>query len=71
MTFTVDIPKEIKARLFAEAQARGVPLPDFLRDILIDHYDDSEDCRVAESRLSNPQPPISSSQLRKNLGLDN
>ena len=58
------------SRLAAEAQACGLPFSEFVRNVLIDHYEEAEDLRVAGSRLSNPEPPIRSSQLRKNLGLD-
>ena len=70
MTVTLDIPTEIEARLNAEAQACGVPLSEFVRDFIIDHYEEAEDRRVAEARLDDPQPPISAGILRKNLGLD-
>ena len=69
MTVTLDIPREIEARLQAEAYASGVPLSEFVRDFIIDHYQEEEDRHVAEARLDDPQPPISSTQLRKNLGL--
>ena len=71
MTVTIDIPKEIEARLLSEAQASGVPFSQFVRDVLIDHFEETEDRLVAESRLEERQAPISSQQLRKNLGLDN
>ncbi len=70
MTVTLDMPKEIEARLQADAQASGVPLSELVRNFIIDHYEEAEDRRVAESRLDDRQPPISTSQLRKNLGLD-
>ena len=52
------------------AQARGVAVSDYLRDILMEYYEDREDEQRAEARLAERQPSISSSQLRKNLGLD-
>jgi len=67
MTVMLDLPKEIEARLNTEAQACGIPLSEFVRDFIIDHYEEGEDRRVAEARLDDPQPPISSTQLRKNL----
>ncbi len=70
MTVTLDIPKDIEARLLADAQARGVPLPEFVCDFIIEHYEEAEDQLLAESRLADRHPPISASQLRKNLGLD-
>jgi predicted DNA-binding protein len=71
MTITIEVPKEIEARLLADAQASGVPLSDYVREFILDRYEeDLEDIRVAEARLNDPQPAISSEQLRKNLGLD-
>ena len=71
MTVTIDIPKEIEARLLSEAQASGVPLRQLVRDVLIDHFEETEDRQIAESRLNDRQAPITAHQLRKNLGLDN
>jgi predicted DNA-binding protein len=71
MTVMIDIPKEIEARLLSEAQASGIPFGPLVRDVLIDHFEEVEDRLVAESRLDERQAPISSHQLRKNLGLDN
>jgi predicted DNA-binding protein len=71
MTVTLDMPKEIEAQFSAAAQARGVPLADYLRDFIVEHYqEDMEDLRTALERLAGPQPGIISGQLRKNLGLD-
>ena len=71
MTVTIDIPAEIEARLLSEAQACGVELPQFVRDVLIEHYEETEDRQVAESRLDDRQAPLTAQQLRKNLGLEN
>jgi predicted DNA-binding protein len=71
MTVTIDIPKEIEARLLSEAQASGVPFGQLVRDVLIDHFEETEDRLMAESRLDDRQSPITAHQLRKNLGLDN
>jgi predicted DNA-binding protein len=71
MTVTLDIPKEIEAQFTAAAQARGVPVADYLRDFIVEHYkEDAEDFRTALDRLADPQPALTPSQLRKNLGLD-
>lgn len=71
MTVTFDMPKEIEEKLMAEAQARGVPLSDHVRDFVVEHYqEDADDLRVALERLFDPQPGLTSSQLRTNLGLD-
>ena len=71
MTVTIDIPKEIEAQLLSEAQASGVPLSQFVRDFLLDHYEEMEDQQIAEARLRDRQVPISAKQLRKSLGVDN
>jgi predicted DNA-binding protein len=71
MTVTIDIPKEIEAQLLSEAQASGVPIAQFVRDFLLDHYEEMEDQQIAEARLRDRQVPISAKQLRKNLGVDN
>ena len=71
MTVTIDIPKEIEARLLSEAQAAGVPFGQIVQDVLIDHCEETEDRLVAESRLEDRQTPVTGPQLRKNLGLDN
>lgn len=71
MTVTFDMPKDIEAQFMDAAQARGVPLSDYMRDFVVEHYqEDIDDLRIAQERLADPQPGITSSQLRKNLGLD-
>ena len=71
MTVTLDMPKEIEAQLTAAAQARGLPLSDYVRDFIVEHYqEDADDLRIAQERLADPQAGINSIRLRKNLGLD-
>ena len=71
MIVTLDMPKEIEAQFSAAARAHGVPLADYLGDFIVEHYqEDTEYLRTALERLDTPQPAITSSQLRKNLGLD-
>ena len=67
MIIALDIPTEIEARLKADALACGVPLSEFVGDFIVEHYQAEEDLR-AEARLNDPQPPIGSTQMRKNLG---
>jgi hypothetical protein len=46
MTVTVEIPKEMEARIMAEAQASGVPVSELVRDLLVSgwqHKDSSYD----------------------------
>ena len=71
MTVTLDMPKEIEAQFTAAAQARGVPLSVYVRDFIVEHYqEDCEDLLTAQERLADPQSGLTSSQLRKSLGLD-
>lgn len=71
MTVTIDIPEEIEARLVPKARTSGVPLPQFVRKVLVDHFEENEDRQVAEARLEDRQAPLSAMQMRRNLGLDN
>ena len=71
MTVKLDMPKDIEAQFTAAAQARGVPLSDYVRDFIVAHYqEDADDLRTAQERLADSQPGITPTQLRKNLGLD-
>lgn len=71
MTVVLDMPKEIEAQMLADAEARGVPLSDYLRDFIVERYqEDVDDLRTAEQRLNDPQGSLTSSQMRQNLGLD-
>ena len=71
MTVIVEIPEDIEARLRSEAEESGVPLPQLVRDVLIDHFEEVADREVAESRLKDRQAPVSASEMRRTLGLDN
>jgi hypothetical protein len=68
---TIDLPEGVEARLLSEAESSGVPFRQLVRDVLIDHLEEAEDRRVAETRLEDRLAPLTSDQLRKNLGLDN
>ena len=71
MIVTLEIPKHIEAQLVADAQASGRSLDTYLRDFILERYqEDIEDTQAAEARLNEPQASIKSPQLRKNLGLD-
>ena len=67
----LDMPKEIEAQFAADARARGLSLADYLRDFIVERYnEDAEDLRDALDRLADPKPALTSSQLRKSLGLE-
>jgi len=71
MTVTLDIPEEIEEQLVAAARAQGMPVSDYVRGFILERYqEDAEDLRTASERLSDPQPGLTSSELRKRLGLD-
>jgi predicted DNA-binding protein len=71
MTVTLDMPKELEAQFTAAAQARGMPLSDYVRDFIVEHYqEEADDLRTAQERIADPQPGITSNQLGKNLGLE-
>jgi predicted DNA-binding protein len=71
MTVTLDMPEEIEAQFTVAAQARGVPLSVYVREFIVEHYqEDCEDLLTAQERLADPQPGLTSRQMRKNLGLD-
>ena len=71
MAITFDMPKDIEVQFTAAAQARGVPLSDYVRDFVVNHYqEDADDLMIAQERLADPRPGLTSSQLRKSLGLD-
>ncbi|MGH9606403.1 MAG: hypothetical protein ACRD3N_11980 [Terracidiphilus sp.] len=71
MALTLDMPKEIETQFTAAAEARGMPLSDYVRDFIVEHYrEEADDLRTAQERLADPQPGMTSSQLRKNLGLE-
>ena len=69
MTVTLEMPKEIEAQFTTAARARGMPLSDYVREFIVEHYEeDADDLRKAQERLADPQPGISSHRLRKNPG---
>jgi len=63
MTVTIEIPSEIEALVRAEVDASGVELRQFVSDVLIDHFEETADRRVANSRLEVRQVPITANQL--------
>lgn len=71
MTVMLDMPKEIEAQFAAAARARGLSLADYLRDFIVERFnEDAGDLSAALDRLADPKPALTSSQLRENLGLD-
>jgi hypothetical protein len=50
LTVSIDIPEDIDARLRCEVEASGVALPELLRDLLIEHFEEVEDRLLAQER---------------------
>jgi hypothetical protein len=68
---TLDMPKDIEAQFTAAAKARGVPLSEYVRDFIVERYqEEADDLRTANERLADPHPGLTPAQLRKKLGLD-
>jgi hypothetical protein len=61
MTVTLEMPGETEAQFTGAAQARVVPLSDYVRDFIAEHYHEvADDLRTAQERLADPQPGITS-----------
>jgi hypothetical protein len=69
VTVTIDIPKEIEAKLLSESLASGVALPQLVQGFLVEHYEEIADSQLAEARLADPMLPMNGEQLRESLGL--
>ena len=50
---------------------RGMPslIAKYLRDFIIEHFDEAQDRHIAESRLADRRLPISGLEMRRDLGL--
>jgi predicted DNA-binding protein len=71
MAVTLDMPKDIEAQFAAAAKARGVPLSEYVRDFIVERYqEEADDLRTVKERLADPQPGLTPAQLRKKLGFD-
>ena len=56
MTITLELPPEVEARLLAEAQNKGVPIGEVIKDYLIQHAPPSKQ-QMTSSNLS-PFPSL-------------
>jgi predicted DNA-binding protein len=71
MAVTLDMPEDIEAQFAAAAKARGVPLSEYLRDFIVERYqEEAYDLHTAKERLADSQPGLTPAQLRRKLGLD-
>jgi hypothetical protein len=70
MAVTLDMPKDIEAQFTAAAKARGVPLSEYVRDFIVERYQEEADgLQTAKERLADPRPGLTPAQLHKKLGL--
>ncbi len=67
---SIQLNPEIEKRLSELAKRTGRTKDDCARELIEEHIDDLEDRYVAELRLRNRQPSLTSQQVRKDLGLE-
>lgn len=71
---SIRLPEDVENRLAVLAQETGRSKSYYVREAIIEKIDDMEDVYIAEKRLENIRAGrsavISSSELRKELGLD-
>jgi RHH-type rel operon transcriptional repressor/antitoxin RelB len=67
---SIQLDPEIEKRLSALAKLTGRSEDSCARELIEEHIDDLEDRYVAESRLNDPEAPLTSRQVREDLGLE-
>lgn len=67
---SIRLDPEIERRLSELAQRTGRTKSYYARELIEGNLDDIEDRYLAEARLEKRRPPLSSRQVRKELGLD-
>lgn len=73
MTISVNLGKDIEARLTHLAEATGRTKTYYLRQLVEQHLDDLEDVYLGEQaleRIRNGEPTIPLEQVKKSLGLE-
>jgi RHH-type rel operon transcriptional repressor/antitoxin RelB len=61
---------EIERRLTELARRTGRPKSYYARELIEGNLEDLEDRYLAEARLEKRRPPLTSRQVRRELGLD-
>jgi RHH-type rel operon transcriptional repressor/antitoxin RelB len=61
---------DIERRLDALAKRTGRTKSFYARELIVEHLEDLEDRYIAEARLEKRRTPLTSSQVRKALGID-
>ncbi len=67
---TLTLEPAIERRITECARDHGISATELLRELIQAGLDDLDDIRMAEARLANPRPPVTSEEVRKALGLD-
>jgi RHH-type rel operon transcriptional repressor/antitoxin RelB len=67
---SIRLDPDIERRLSDLARLTGRTKSYYARELIEGNIDDLEDRYLAEARLENRQPPLTSEQVRKELGLD-
>ena len=67
---SIQLDPEIERRLSELANRTGQSESACARELIEEHIDDLEDRYAAELRLTDRQPPLTSQQVRKDLGLE-
>jgi RHH-type transcriptional regulator, rel operon repressor / antitoxin RelB len=67
---SIRLDPDIERRLSDLARLTGRTKSYYARELIKGNIDDLEDRYLAEARLENRQPPLTSEQVRKELGLD-
>ncbi len=67
---SIQLDPEIEKRLSAFARLTGRSEDLCARELIEEHIDDLEDRYLAESRLKDRKAPLSSRQVREDLGLE-
>jgi RHH-type rel operon transcriptional repressor/antitoxin RelB len=67
---TIELDPDLERRLSELARRAGRTISDVARALIEESLEDREDRDLAEARLAQRRPPLTSQQVRKDLGLD-
>jgi RHH-type rel operon transcriptional repressor/antitoxin RelB len=70
LMLSIRLDPEIERRLSELAQRTGRTKSYYVRELIEENLEDLEDRYLAEARLEKRRPPLTSRQVRKELGLD-
>jgi RHH-type transcriptional regulator, rel operon repressor / antitoxin RelB len=67
---SIELDPETEGRLTQLAKRTGKTEAELARELVRYVMEDLEDISIAEARLANPMPPLTSEQVRKALDLE-